>query len=501
MTLTIRSEEDEQRQLKMTVEVPEDRVDKGMRQAARRLAREIHVPGFRPGKAPYQVVLRRVGRDALRREVVEEMLQPVLEEAVEQLELELSAPPSLDNLELEPLVYEFTVPLAPQVELGDYRAIRKEIEPVIVSDEAVDEAMERVRVRHQIVEEVERPAQLGDLVTVSGNGEWRREAGETSGDASPQGAEPAAEKDELEEHALEAPAESVEGEEEATSQVDEPADEPATGGLIFQEESIDFLLDAEKLFKGTPFVEHLVGLSSGDETSFSFTFPDDFEDEELAGAEGSFQITVLNVKSRQLPELDDELAKLEGDHENLEALREANRKQLEEEATRQAKSELIETVISDMLADTTMVYPPASVEQEIDGMVESFKAQISRAGWNWEDYLKLQGDAEAELRANFRAEATEALERRLVLRQFILQEKLVVEEADVEVAIEKRVERFGDNESFAASMKEYYRSGYGFDMISSEILMDKVHQRIEAIVTGNAPDLAALEEESTEEEE
>jgi trigger factor len=499
VTLTIRSEEDDQRQLKMTVEVPEDRVDLGMRQAARRLARDIHVPGFRPGKAPYQVILRRVGREALRREVVEEMVQPVLEEAVEQLEIELSATPSLDKMELEPLVFEFTVPLPPQVVLGDYRAIRKEIEPVLVSDEAVQEALERIRVKHQIVEEVERPAEQGDLVTLSGSGEWRVPPTEPTADEALE--ESATEAEDAVDAAQNASDEPTGDDLDLATQPGESDQEEEKEGIIFREESIDFILDPEKLFKGTPVVENLLGLSSGDEKSFSFLFPEDYEDEELGGKEGSFRITVLNVKSRQLPDLDDELARQEGDYDTLDALREEKRQQLQEQATNRAKGDLIETIISDLLVDANMVYPPAAVEQEIDGMVNSFMAQVSRAGWKWEDYLKLQGDAGSQLRENFRSQAIEALQRRLVLRQFVVQEKLSVDESDVGAAIEERLRRFSDNEAFAKSMSDYYRSGYGFDVLSSEILMDKVHERLEAIVTGNAPDLETLEGVADDEEE
>jgi trigger factor len=134
VTLTIETAEDSQRQLTMTIQVPEDRVKKAMRDKARTLSREITLPGFRPGKAPYDVVVRRVGEETFRVEAIEELIQPVFEEAIDQANTEMYGRPSLDDIESNPLVFTFTIPLEPQVMLGDYRARRKEITPVEVSD-------------------------------------------------------------------------------------------------------------------------------------------------------------------------------------------------------------------------------------------------------------------------------------------------------------------------------------------------------------------------------
>ncbi|MEJ2746782.1 MAG: trigger factor [Anaerolineae bacterium] len=459
MTLTIHTEENEQRELKLTIEVPEERVEKEMRQAARKLSKEINFPGFRRGRAPYQVILRRVGRDTLRDEAVDEMVQGVFEEALEEVDPEMYGRPTFDDMEKEPLVLKFTVPLSPQVDLAGYRELRKEIEPVNITDEAVQEALEQVQTRHQKVEPVDRPAAAGDLVTISGKGELVQVV-----DVDEDG-------------------------EEAEEDTDDDYQD-----IIFNEESVDFLLDAQKLYLGEAFIDNIVGMSAGDEKSFTVTFPEDYKEKELAGKEADFEITLLNVKERELPPLDDELAKLEGDYETLDELRESLRENLEKQAESNAKNELIEGMITDMLADVEMVYPPAAVEMEIDEMVASFKDQVTRSGWEWEDFIRLQNNSEAEIRNNFRESAVERLERQQVLRQFVLNEKLSVSAEDVDLAIENRLESFGDNEEFRNSMRDYFKSGYGFDMISSEVIMDKVHDRMVAILSGEAPDLDALAE-------
>ncbi len=473
MTLTIHTEQDDKRQLLVTIEVPEERIEKQMRETARKLARDVNVPGFRRGKAPYNVIVSRVGREALRGEAVEDLIQPVFAEALEQINPDIYAPAQFRDLEMEPLVLKFTIPLTPEVDLGDYRSLRKDIEPVIITEEALAEALERLRVRHQVLEEVERPAAAGDQVAVSGRGELilvEAEPDEGDDTVSDDAPEEVGDEDEIDD-------------EEA---YDDDED------VLFDSDRMNLVLDDEKLFPGTPFVENIVGMSVGESKDFIFTFPDDFEDEELAGKEAMFSIELLQVQSREVPSLDEELAQKEG-FETLAELQAETQKNLQVAAEAEAQNELIDGMIHDMLEIATMVYPPTAVEMEIDGRVRSFKNQVTRAGWEWDDYLKLQATTEETLREDFREAAEDAVRHQLVLRQFVLNEKLQIKDEDVEAKIAERTSAFGDNETLAKSMRDYYATGAGLDMISSEILMDKVGKRVKAILEGAAPALDELE--------
>jgi len=464
VTLTIHKEENDERELKLTVEVSEDQVEKAMRGKARELAREMRFPGFRRGKVPYRVVIQRLGRDTVRAEAIDEIVQTVFVEALEEAEIEPYGRPTLDDMKPEPLVMEFTVPLPPLVTLGEaYREMRREIEPVTITDDAVDEALEQVQIQHQTVEPVDRAIEAGDLVTVSGKGELAPAAVETADE----------ENDEAEDQ------------EETT--------EP-TADVLFDQEQLELLMDSEKLFPETPFVDNLTGLSAGDETTFGFTFPEDYEEEDLAGREASFELTIIEIKSRDLPALDDELAKLDGNFESLDEMRSGLTKQLQKQAEDQAKEDLIESTIDILLEDAVVQYPPAAVEMEIDEMVESFKNQVTRSGWEFEDYLKIQGSTEDSIREDFSENAVERLSRRLALRQFMLEEKLRVDTADVEALIDERTVDI-ENEELRKQMHDFYLTGSGFDMVSSEVLSNKVYERIVAILSGNAPDLDALDDD------
>ena len=477
MTLTIQTAEDDRRQMTLTIEVDEERVHKAMQVKARQLAREVQLPGFRPGKAPYDVLVRRIGEDTLRAEALEELVQPVFEEALEQEDIEPYARPTLEDIETNPVVFTFTVPLSPTVVLGDYRAIRQDVDDAEVTDEALNEALEYVRVRHQNIEAVDRPAQAGDVVAIAGNGRLAPRPAEEEGEESA---------------AEEAETATEEGEAE------ENADESDT---LFEEEHLDILLDDKTLFPDTPFVDNVVGMAVGDQKQFGFTFPDPYEhDEEYAGREATFDITLLEVKKRELPELDDELAKLEGKYETLDELRDALRSDLAKEAENAIKEKAIDDMIHHLIETSTMVYPPAAIDAQIDDMVEDFKSRLTRSGWKYEDYLNLQGMTEENLRADFSENAEDQLRHQLALRQFILDEKLRVEAADIDRVIEERISRF-DNEGLRDSMRSYYRNGQGFELISSEVLSDKAYERVRAIFSGNAPDLETLDDEPADEEE
>jgi trigger factor len=440
----IHSEEDSERQLRVTVEVPEERVQAQMRRTARSLSKEIRIPGFRRGKVPYNVLVNRVGEKALRADAIEEMIEPVFMEALDEIGEPPYRQPSLDDVEFDPLILKLTIPLDPTVVLGEYRSIRKELTKVEVSQEALEEALDQLRNSFQELEEVDRPSENGDMLTVSGTGKVDEEDGE----------------------------------------------------VIWSEQDTDLLMDPEKTLPDLPFVENLIGLTAGEGADFSVSFPDDYAEEELVGKEAVFSVSVSKVQERTLPELDDELAQKAGEYETIDELREAMDKELLDQAKNRVRSELLDEWVDKLLADAELVYPPAVMESELDSMVNDFREQITRSGWQWEDFLKLQGESEASLRENWQDGATDRIQRGLVLRDFTRLEKLEVNSADVDEMIEKRLSQYGDNEELQEQLRTVLTQGQGLESMTNDILMAKITDRVEEIVTGNAPDLDELVEPS-----
>lgn len=436
MTLTIHTQEDEQRQLLVTIEVPEDRVQTAMRQAARVIARRTRIPGFRPGKAPYGVILSLVGEEALREDGIQEMAQTIFQEAIRQLDVEPYAQPILEDVQYTPALLKVLVPLEPVVVLGDYRAVRRELVEPTISDEAVDEALEHLRSHHAVVEPVDRPVEVGDQVTISGQG--------TFGDD----------------------------------------EEP-----FFNEERLDLTVSEDAVFENTDFAEQLLGLSAGDEKTFSVTFPDSYDVEDWGGKSAEFTITVLEVKSRQLPPLDDELAKLEGDYETLDELRAATREDLARQAQQQFINDVREEWIRDLLDGVEeLAYPPGAVAEELNTLIENYKNQVRMIGLEWDQFLQMQGRTEDDYREDMEEAAVESLERRLVMQKFMVSERLTVDDADFNAGIDKYLSRYGDNDDVKKVMRNYLLE-QGGTMILNEVLLDKAHARITAILSGNAPEL------------
>ncbi len=471
MTLTIQIEELEQQQQRVLIEVPEERIKKEMRKNARKLAYDLRIPGFRKGKAPYRVIIKRVGEANLRAEAQEELVQPLYEEAIAQEKITVYGQPSFDDTKQWPLRFVYTISLPPTVELGDYRALRRDVDEINISEEAIDEAINSILEEYVILDDVDRPVEVGDLVLLDGHGELVIDIEEDE-----YLEETAVDPDEIED---------IDEEEE---------EEDWSDSIIFDEENTELVMDSNELFPGTPFVDHIIGLSAGESCEFTFTFPDDYADEELAGKEVEFSIDVTNVQSRTLPELTDEFVlELKQKEETVAELRESTEKLLIRQAKDDIQNDLLDALGKDLVADATITYPQNAIEMEIDDMIEDVKAQIEQSGWKMEDYLRLQGQGEDEFREDFRENATTRLTTNLALGEFLKQEKITVSMEDLEAEIEKRLDSFTDDENLRNSIRGYYKQGQGLDMISSQVLMEKTAVRFADILTGNAPDLDVLD--------
>ena len=457
MSLTITKQEDEQRQLAMSIEVNEKRVTGEMKKIARDLAKRMNVPGFRPGKAPFGVVKKRIGEEALRAQAIEDMLNDVIFEALEKEEVLPYARPTLKDMELNPAKIEIIVPLEPVVTLGDYREIRRELERPEVTDEAVEEAVQEFIERKTTTEEIaDRASAEGDMIKVIGKGVFK-------------------------------PAED--------------AEEDAEPDVLFEEEDgIEFLLDAEKTFQGTDFVSNLIGKSVGDELEFSITYADDYEVSDFAGRQVDFNLEVIELMQRIVPELNDELVK-DDNYEDVADFRAKTRETLENSAFETFRGEVLDEWIEDLKKDATLVYPPGAVDAELDDRLEGFKQQISSYGWNWEDYMNIQNESEDQIKENWREDVTTNVENGLVLREFISAEKLKLEDDEFNELVEERLEGFGDmEENIRESMREVLMSDESRQRMGNELMVRKAFERIEAILAGNAPDLSELEDAAAEEE-
>jgi len=357
-----------------TTELPESRVrveavvasaelERRMTQAAKQLARNIRVPGFRAGKAPPPVVIKRVGREAVLNEAVQESISRWYRAAIDDARVIPVGEPDLNIEQLpkegEPLTFSIEIGVRPKAELGEYKGLEVPKPDAEVSDETIDEELERLRERAAKLETVDRPAQRGDFVVMDFAG-------------------------------------TLDG-------------VPFAGG-----EGRDQMIElgSGRLVPG--FEEQLEGAVGGEERTVKVTFPEDYGASELAGQEAEFAVTIREVKAKQLPALDDEFAE-EAGFDTLDELREDIRSRIAESETARIEAEFREAVLDAAVANAKIDVPEALVEARARELWDSMLHQLSHQGINRETYLRISGRSEEETIEEAKPDAEQALRREAVL--------------------------------------------------------------------------------------
>lgn len=387
--MEVATKELENRQAVLTTILDEKWLDPFMKSASRRLASRAAIPGFRKGKAPHGVVLRHMGREALVREAIDDLGQAAYEQAVEESGLE---PIQLDDLEIaewEPLTLRLTVSLPPEVDLGDYRSIPLEVEQVEVGEEDIEDALKELQEQYAERVPVDRPAQLSDFAVLD---------------------------------------------------VDGTVDDRVV--LKVDEQEYELREDGESPI--ADFAEKLVGMSSGEERSFDLTFPEDYDDEDLADQEVSFVVHLHELQEKHLPAVDDELAKMAGGIETLDDLREDIRQTLQ--ARREAKEldESAERLLDALLEQAEIDSPPVFVNRELEAMVRGLAYDLQQQGFTLDGYLRTTDKTGEDLIEEFRPTAEKRVKKSLILSQIIKEEGVEVEDSDIEDEIARMTRVYGE---------------------------------------------------------
>jgi trigger factor len=368
------------RQVSLAIEVEQERLDRAMDEAFRRLSGRVDVPGFRRGKAPRPMIERMIGRDRIVEEALDRLLPEVVTEAIEQEKVEPFTRPRVESIEFDPLRLKAIVGLPPKVELGDYQAsLNVPVEEARVDDQQVDDVIQRLRESHAQWVPVERPVQLGDRV----------------------GLDLRAAVEERETPLLDS--------KEAEYVVDPSGAQPAPG-----------------------FAEQLLGLSPGQDKTFSLTFPEDYRDPEVAGKPAEFTVHLHLVKERELPALDDEFASQVGEYTEVGALKSAIEDQLRQREEQRVKDQLEEAVITKLVEISSIEFPPQLIDHQAEHMLETFKRNVEQQGLQLAQYLRLVGKEQDAFEQEIRAEAESRVRRSLALEAFADAEKIGVEQQEVE---------------------------------------------------------------------
>jgi trigger factor len=377
--------------VRVDAEVPADEVERRVQQAARQLGREMRIPGFRKGKVPPPVVIRRLGRGAVLDEALRSALGRWYLDAIDHAGIVPIGEPDLDVGELpaegEPLAFSIEIAVRPRAKLGPYKGLEVGRREPHVEDAAVGEELERLRDRFATLDTVERPAAIGDHLVLDYLGR-------------------------------------IDG-------------EPFEGG-----EGRDQLLElgSGRLIPG--FEDQLIGASAGDERTVEVTFPEDYPGD-LGGQGAIFAVTVREVKAKRLPELDDDFASDASEFDTLAELREDIVTRLREADVARIDREFEEAVLDAAVAAAEIELPERLVHARAHEMLEDTLSALARQGISKEAYLRITGKDEETIAHEAEPEAGTALRREAVLAAIVDAEQIEPSEAAIREALEPVAQRSG----------------------------------------------------------
>jgi trigger factor len=425
------AEEIGKNKVRLTVEVPQADVEKLLGRTYKRLAQEVKVPGFRPGKAPRAVIEQRLGKDFVRNEVLRDVLPDLYAEALQSSALDVVAAPSIDVKTFEDgqdLTFEAVVETRPEAVLGEYSGLPGRKPPTDVTDEEVTEQVERLRVRAASLEISERPLRKEDFALI-----------------------------------------------DLTSyRHDETIDELTAKDLLVEvgAEMVVPELDTE-----------LEGKRKGDILKLTATLGDRFG--ERAGWQVGMQVLVKEAKIRKLPELDDELAKTVSEFDTLDELRADIRTRLLEIKEAQADAALRESVLDAFVDQGVEVdLPEGMVDLEVEGLITSLAQILGAQGMRIEQYMQANDLDPDALRGRFREQAERNITLRLGLDAVVQAEGLAASEEDRTKEIERiaaRAERSPEEVRRLIDEREDWGSVDG-DILRAKAL-DLLVERAEVTVT------------------
>lgn len=411
--------------VQLQIEIDQDRLEKSLDSAYRRLAQRNRFPGFRPGKAPRPVVERAFGREGLIREALDKLVPDAYNEAIEAENVDAIGQPELAIDQLEPVKFTATVPIRPTVDLGDYHAIRVQKDAVEVTPEMLDEQVLLLRRRNAVQVPVERPIQWDDFVIAD-------------------------------------------------------IKASADGDEFLEDENAEFPLRQGQVLFLPGLAEAFIGLNKGGETSVDIEVPEDFRLERIQGKTATFSLAIREIKEEQLPEADDEFANSINADEfpDMAALRARIESEMRASLENDAETRFRNAAVEKLVEGATLEYPRVLVENEIEHLVREAMGNNQQ---QYQTYLQQAGRSHQEFREGWRESAEARLRRSLVLSQLAETEDLDVSAEEIEEELDTLVAPMGDD---AARFRQMFATDEGVSTIRRNLLSRKTLDRLAAIARG-----------------
>lgn len=370
----------------LTVEVDAQQFDNALDEAFKKVVKQVSIPGFRKGKVPRSLFEKRFGVEALYQDALDIILPVAYPSAVEEAGIEPVDRPEIDVEQIEKgqtLIFTAKVTVKPEVKLGEYKGLGVEKEDATVADEDVENELKQLQERHaELVVKEEGKVEEGDSVVIDFEG-------------------------------------FVDGEAFEGGKAENYSLEIGSGTFI------------------PGFEEQLIGLEAGAEKDIEVSFPEEYHAENLAGKPATFKVKLHEIKTKELPALDDEFAKdVNEEVETLDELKAKTRERLEEQKNQHAENKLRDDLVEKAAENAEVEIPEVMVDQEVDRMMKEFEQRLQMQGMNLELYFQFSGQDEAALREQMKEDAKKRVKFNLTLEAIAKAEEIIVsdEEADEEIA-------------------------------------------------------------------
>lgn len=399
--MSVQVEKLEKNMAKLTVEVPAEEVEKALQAAYMKEKNKISIPGFRKGKVPRAMIEKMYGAAVFYEEAANILIQDNYAAAMEESKEDIVSRPTIDVVQIEagkPFIFTAEVAVRPEVTLGKYKGVQVTKIDTTVTDEEVEAALEKEQQKNsRTVTVTDRPAANGDTAVIDFEGF-----------------------------------------------VDGVAFEGGKGENHPLEIGSHSFIDT--------FEDQLVGHNIGDEVEVNVTFPEKYQAADLAGKPAVFKVKINEIKTKELPELNDEFASEVSEFDTLAEYKEDLRKHLEVEKENEAKRTKEDEALKKIIDKSTMELPEAMIETQCENMINEFAQRIAQSGLSMEQYMQFSGMTIDGLKEQVRPEAETRIKSSLVLEQIAKDENIEVSEDEINAEIEKMAAQYGME---ADKLKEY----------------------------------------------
>lgn len=383
--MNVTTEKIENHKVVLTIEVPAEELDKGIKAACKSLANRVNIPGFRKGKAPRRILEMNIGKEAILDEAFDRVAQKAFDEALKQENLDPVDRPQVDIVTLEEgkdVVFKATITPVPEVTLGEYKGLKVAKDAVEVKDEQVEEQVKNILNHHAKMVDAEEGATVAndDFITLDFKGE-----------------------------------------------VDGVA---FAGG-----EGKDYPLQIGSHSFIDTFEDQLVGLKVGEEKDVNVTFPEEYHAKDLAGKAAVFHCKINSIKHKEMPELTDEFVKASTSYESIEDMKAKLRENIEKNAQREADTKRRNEILKQATDNIIVDIPEVMVENRVSNMIQELSVNLENQGMNLDAYLKYANMDMAKLREQYKESAAIAVKTDLMLDAVAKAEDIKVENADINAEI------------------------------------------------------------------